>query len=115
MAGNRNRYSCLQRRVQLSRSAKTLTRTPLRPVSSAQRNHRDRMDELRPVVFARDGYRCQAQILEVCTFRADEAHHILPRGRGGTDTLENLVTLCWYCHRHVHTHPHEARVLGLLR
>jgi hypothetical protein len=31
-----------------------------------------------------------------------DAHHIEPRGLGGTDTKENLLVLCPNCHRDVH-------------
>ena len=31
-----------------------------------------------------------------------EAHHIDPWARGGRTDIENLVLLCWYCHRKVH-------------
>jgi 5-methylcytosine-specific restriction endonuclease McrA len=29
-------------------------------------------------------------------------HHIKYKSAGGEDTLDNLVTLCWKCHRAVH-------------
>ena len=41
-----------------------------------------------------------------------EAHHIDPWARGGRTDIDNLVLLCWYCHRKVHhndwrvTHRH---------
>jgi hypothetical protein len=42
---------------------------------------------------ARDGWICQ------CCWRAgDEAHHLEPLCYGGTDELNNLVTLCGECH-----------------
>jgi predicted HNH restriction endonuclease len=31
-----------------------------------------------------------------------EAHHVLPLAKGGTDTLDNVVSLCPNCHRKVH-------------
>lgn len=80
--------------------------------------HVQRMDELRPLVFARAGYRC-----ERCGWRAGgglrlEAHHRLMVGQGGPDTLENLVALCGPnprgCHGWVHQHPTEAYACGLL-
>lgn len=33
-----------------------------------------------------------------------EKHHITPRSRGGTDTLDNIAYLCASCHRGVHDH-----------
>lgn len=31
-----------------------------------------------------------------------EAHHIIPRNKGGEDTIENMATLCSSCHVQVH-------------
>lgn len=52
---------------------------------------------LREYILHRDGYKCQnpkckksSEILEV--------HHIKFRGNGGTDTPNNLITLCSNCH-----------------
>ena len=33
-----------------------------------------------------------------------EAHHVLPRSRGGTDDLSNGAALCRSCHQAVHAH-----------
>src|SRR4051812_48390695 len=47
----------------------------------------------------RDGKQCQ-----VCGDREGDpytvlnAHHLIPRAKGGPDTLENLITLCDLCH-----------------
>jgi hypothetical protein len=43
------------------------------------------------------GHRCQEQ-------RWLHAHHIVPKSKGGPDTLENLTTLCSGHHRVVHSH-----------
>ena len=67
---------------------------------------------LREQVFERDGYLCQH--CKVPGGRLDP-HHILPRGRGGKDTAENLVSLHRACHRQVHEHPIESKREGLLR
>lgn len=29
-------------------------------------------------------------------------HHIKSKGAGGDDTEDNLIELCWFCHRRVH-------------
>jgi hypothetical protein len=39
-------------------------------------------------------------------------HHRLPRSRGGKNTKENLLALCFDCHCWVHDHPDEARIRG---
>ena len=68
--------------------------------------------QLRDQVFARDGYTCQH--CKVPGGRLDP-HHILPRGRGGKDTLANLVSLHRLCHHYVHEHPTESKREGTLR
>ena len=53
--------------------------------------------KLRRECFYRDGYICQR-----CDkrFKSDDltAHHIIPRIEGGSDTIENLISLCSPCH-----------------
>lgn len=110
------RRSRIQRRAQLARTEKHMERRkPLRRMGRKGAERRERMDVARPVVFARDLWRCQARIIGVCIGEAHHAHHVLPRSRGGPDTLENLVSLCGPCHVWVHGHPDEATALGLLR
>jgi 5-methylcytosine-specific restriction endonuclease McrA len=49
-------------------------------------------------ILERDGWRCQC-----CGSRAGlEVHHITPRSQLGHDAEENLITLCWNCHRRIH-------------
>jgi hypothetical protein len=55
--------------------------------------------EQRTLVWNRDLGVCQR-----CR-RSDEnwqVHHIIPRGKGGSDDLENLETICWKCHTAEH-------------
>ena len=52
----------------------------------------------REKVLKRDGYTCQ-----ICGSRENlEAHHIIPKSRGGTNIVENGITLCKECHKAVH-------------
>lgn len=91
-------------------------RTPLAPIGARGRRHAARMRKLRPVVFARDGYRCAAVIAPLCTGRAENAHHLWPTEAGGPDDERNLLSVCWPCHDWIHNkHPTDARKLGLLR
>lgn len=57
--------------------------------------------ELRPAVLDRDRRQCAN-----CKRSEEEVkldvHHIVPRGRGGSDRISNLVTLCRQCHDAVH-------------
>jgi len=47
--------------------------------------------------FERDSYTCA-----LCTCRASELHHIVPRSQGGHDTPHNLVSLCRIHHLVIH-------------
>jgi 5-methylcytosine-specific restriction endonuclease McrA len=54
---------------------------------------------LRHSILKRDGWRCQS-----CGSRAGlEVHHITPRSKMGHDIEENLIALCWECHRQIHS------------
>lgn len=56
----------------------------------------------------RDGHICQ-ECQQAFPSRRLHAHHLIERRDGGTDTLDNLITLCLSCHRRHHT------VLGHMR
>lgn len=53
-------------------------------------------------VFRRDGLACQSCFLTRYKLSMQKlnltAHHILPRDEGGTNDMENLITLCNKCH-----------------
>jgi 5-methylcytosine-specific restriction endonuclease McrA len=52
----------------------------------------------REKVLKRDNYTCQ-----ICGSRKNlEAHHLVPRSRGGSNVVENGITLCKECHKAVH-------------
>lgn len=58
----------------------------------------------RKKVYKRDNYTCQN-----CGERGGpygdtelHAHHIIPKSKGGSHDLDNLETLCKYCHDKVH-------------
>ena len=52
-------------------------------------------ETIRQRVMARDGYRCVD-----CGGKEElEVHHIVPLAEGGTNTPDNLITLCKRCHR----------------
>jgi 5-methylcytosine-specific restriction endonuclease McrA len=49
-----------------------------------------------------------------CTRWGTEAHHVLPRSKGGPDEFGNLLWACASCHQHLHGHPAWARERGVL-
>jgi hypothetical protein len=63
----------------------------------------DEWENLRKTVLKRDDHTCQRCREERGPL---QAHHITPRSRGGSDTLENLITLCRPCH--AVQHPDNA-------
>ena len=70
----------------------------LNSVSQKQRQKQIFTDEflaIRTAVLKRDGYRCVN-----CGQTGVElhVHHIVPRSEGGTNDLNNIVTLCARCH-----------------
>lgn len=49
-------------------------------------------------VFARDGWKCR-----ICQSREHlNAHHIVFRSQMGLNGMNNLVTICFYCHDAIH-------------
>lgn len=62
---------------------------------------------VRAAVLARDLHRCQAPGCGGTHFL--EVHHVVPRGEGGTNQPQNLVTLCGRCHRFAHERPQLVR------
>lgn len=48
-------------------------------------------------VLVRDGWRCQ----ECGPLQDLQVHHLKARSKLGEDVLQNLITLCRRCHRHV--------------
>ena len=63
----------------------------------------------RAEVHVRDHGRCMLTLSPRCrgfaNRRYGEVDHIIPRGKGGSDDLENLRWTCVPCHRLRHVHP----------
>lgn len=60
----------------------------------------DNWHELRQKVKDRDDHECQ-----ICGANSEaelHVHHIVPLFDGGSNSLSNLVTLCWSCHNDQH-------------
>lgn len=62
--------------------------------------------------LVRDKYTCQCCGKKNCRL---EVHHIVFRRNGGSDNLENLVTLCEDCHKAVHLGKMELNLNGKRR
>jgi hypothetical protein len=55
---------------------------------------------VRAAVLARDRHHCATPGCRSTSFL--EVHHVKPRGQGGSNRAENLITLCSRCHGFVH-------------
>lgn len=54
--------------------------------------------QVRPLVLERDNYSCQK-----CGSKDYlEVNHIVPKGKGGSNDMSNLITLCDLCHAEEH-------------
>jgi 5-methylcytosine-specific restriction endonuclease McrA len=72
--------------------------TALRPKRPRFRLDPESYRRLRQEVLERDRWRCQ-----YCGATAElEVHHINFRSHLGHDEEQNLITLCWSCHRKIH-------------
>ena len=61
--------------------------------------HTPQWRRLRTQVKARDCWQCQiCGDVEGAPFCILHAHHIVPRSKGGTDSPDNLITICDLCH-----------------
>ena len=65
-----------------------------------QRGELYQQENFKQAAKARDGYKCQCCGRKSCRL---EVHHLLPRSRGGSDKLANLITLCSDCHHLAHS------------
>lgn len=55
-------------------------------------------NETRKKIYRRDGWRCA-----LCDNSTGiQIHHVIPRGKGGSNHEHNLITLCSTCHGQVH-------------
>ena len=57
-------------------------------------------DNIKAYILTRDKYTCQCCKTKKGTLHV---HHIVYRSKGGSDEIENLTTLCEYCHKNLHS------------
>jgi 5-methylcytosine-specific restriction protein A len=55
---------------------------------------------IRPKVSQRDGGMCRV-MGPGCTRIATEVHHVIEVAAGGSDDLDNLISICAPCHKHI--------------
>nr|WP_136252865.1 HNH endonuclease [Ningiella ruwaisensis] len=55
--------------------------------------------KLRKIVLERDNHLCQICLKKGKAVTGNQCDHIIPKSRGGTDSLSNLQILCVDCHR----------------
>ena len=65
-----------------------------------QRGYGKQWDKLRLVILRRDNYLCQHCKSNGHMVAAKDVDHIIPKSQGGTDSTNNLMSLCSECHKH---------------
>lgn len=105
------------RKTELARTGGPTRRTRLRPVSDDRAAERAARDDMRELVFARDGNRCRLAGWLPGGFGSClgplTVHHLRKAGQGGPYTLINLLTLCAGHNDSIELHRVLARELGL--
>ena len=81
------------------------------PKMSKARLDDDAYQQLRQQVLERDGWRCQH-----CGGMTNlEVHHAQFRSQQGSDSEDNLITLCAHCHKLIHAKHQAGAALKLKR
>ena len=111
-----------------------MKRSRLRPVSAKQAARNRNLAKLRTEILEERGPWCAGPryvhdfplfipgepspfdaLLDGCTGRGTEMHHVVKRSRRGEDRKEDLVLLCSSCHRFTEEQVALATEIGLLR
>jgi 5-methylcytosine-specific restriction endonuclease McrA len=59
------------------------------------------------LVYERDGWKCRH-----CNRREGlTPHHVVYQSRQGSDDLNNLMTLCLWCHNDIHDHRLKIEII----
>ena len=76
------------------------------PKLSRVRLDDDAYEQLRQQALERDDWRCQH-----CGAMTNlEVHHAQFRSQQGSDSEDNLITLCAHCHKLTHTNIQQVRL-----
>jgi 5-methylcytosine-specific restriction endonuclease McrA len=99
-------------RKPLKRSTKPIARTPIKrakrhPETRVGKLGRVRLtgkalEDLRRQCFERDNYTCTCGCGERVTWETGDMAHIVSRGAGGSDAIDNVRTLTKICHMKSH-------------
>lgn len=96
----------------ITRHHPLLRKTPLRRCSKKHARELRTYFTLRADFLAKHP-QCEVARKGICTGRAGEVHHTRGRGKHLNDVSSFLAT-CAHCHRWVHEHAGQARVLGFI-
>lgn len=70
--------------------------------ASAKRKEKNKykteFNHIRPLILKRDNFKC----VKCCGNEGLSVHHIVQRSKGGTNDIDNLITLCSICHTKTH-------------
>lgn len=69
--------------------------------------HNSKWRKARMRCLVRDKFRCQQPGCKVRNLALLTIHHIKPRSEGGTNHIDNLITLCWEHHFALHGYPKD--------
>lgn len=77
---------------------------PLRATGARAAREKAALQAFRREVFKRAKYTCERCGVFWPKTLGLEAHHRLPRARGGSHDPSNGAALCWQCHQSIHDH-----------
>jgi 5-methylcytosine-specific restriction endonuclease McrA len=78
------------------------TFTASAPVFATRRMSNTGWKKQRMRVLVRDNFLCQAAGCAANRLSLLTIHHIVQRAAGGSDNLDNLITVCRHCHEQLH-------------
>jgi 5-methylcytosine-specific restriction endonuclease McrA len=82
---------CVQCKTLIAKGSRCAACTPPK-ANTTSRGYGSAWAKLSKAVVRRDGYVCA-----YCGRRATTADHVVPKARGGTDDMSNLVAACRSC------------------
>lgn len=79
-------------------------KSPLKPLGK-KAVYNLQFEKMRPVIKLRANGYCEAQVRGVCGNWGAHVHHRKMRSHGGTNDADNLLLVCYQCHRYIHANP----------